>query len=287
MHQSNVFVVPQPPPWGKKNRCQVAWVHLELFVVDVFLPIHPWLSECTVLQRHWMLHKDQGLGKAVDLQGFYRTSLCRSSSPAVHQAASLSSAEVFHIHWKESRSREVLQSSKAWLDPALLKLGLPLEMWSIFLIEARTSVWCLSFPWSQPAPYPSQTMDAFVIHSQALCPTSAWREGLYSTCCKHGPNGDFPLCVSSNQARHFLLFSSFTLWLCEGLQTIAMKEQHQLAWERSQELTVKKKNKRINLLWLESVCFLLSWSNHKWENPSHSSLLFISITFANVWRHGF
>lgn len=41
-------------------------------------------------------------------------------------------------------------------------------------------------PWSQPVPFPSQTMAAFVVHSQAPCPTSVWREGLYSTCCQHG-----------------------------------------------------------------------------------------------------
>lgn len=137
-------------------------------------------------------------------------------------------------------------------------------------------------PQAQVAPFLSQATAAFVVHSQALRPASFWREGLYSTCCQHRPNGDFPLCVSYSQARCFLL-SPLTLWLSEGLQTIAMKGQHQLGGERNQELIV---NKRTNLLWLESVCFLLSLSNHKWENPSHSSLLFISTTFTNVWRDG-
>lgn len=43
---------------------------------------------------------------------------------------------------------------------------------------------------AQAAHFPSQGMAAVVAHSQALCPASFWREGLYITWCQHRPNGD-------------------------------------------------------------------------------------------------
>lgn len=98
-------------------------------------------------------------------------------------------------------------------------------------------------------------MAAFVVHSQTLRPASFGREDLYSTCCQHRPNGDFPLCVSYSQARCFLL-SPLALWLSEGLQTIAMKGQHQLGGERNQELLVNKRTKeQICCGWKASVFF--------------------------------
>lgn len=56
-----------------------------------------------------------------------------------------------------------------------------------------------------------------------------------------------------------------------------MKRQHQLGEGRNEELVVNKRTKTqlICCGWEMSV-FLLFLSNHKWENPSHSSLLFVS-----------
>lgn len=56
-----------------------------------------------------------------------------------------------------------------------------------------------------------------------------------------------------------------------------MKRQHQLGEGRNQELVVNKRTKTqlICCGWEMSV-FLLFLSNHKWENPSRSSLLFVS-----------
>lgn len=63
----------------------------------------------------------------------------------------------------------------------------------------------------------------------------------------------------------------------EGATSVGMRKKSGVDSE-------KKKNKRINL-WLESVCFLLFLSNHKWENPSYSSLFKkISIAFDTIER---
>lgn len=79
------------------------------------------------------------------------------------------------------------------------------------------------------------------------------------------------------------LLSPLTLWLGEGPQTVARKGQHPLGGERNQELIVNKRTKeQICCGWKASV-FLLSLSNHKWENPSHSSHLFISTLLSQMF----
>ena len=125
---------------------------------DVFLPSHPWQSDCTLLQRHGDIYTSvRAWEGGWTCKGFVGLAhVCTSSSPPVCQVASLSSAEALCIHWRESRSGEDPQSSRPRVNAGLSGLGLLLKVWSIFLVEARTSDWCRCFPLDpgRPSPLP-------------------------------------------------------------------------------------------------------------------------------------
>lgn len=120
--------------------------------------------------------QDKGLGEAVDLQGFYRTSLCSKFFPCCTPGCFPQFCWSVLLEGKQEQGGPAEQQT--WVDPALLRTGF--APWDVKHFPYRSQDISLmpQLPLVPASPFPSQTMAVFVIHSK-LSAQPMFGEGAY------------------------------------------------------------------------------------------------------------